>query len=225
MIEWVGEERNAVDGRTKEPWHAVGSSESFDVVILAVGFGLERDGASSYWRNETLGQPSLNQPRCSFLVKAMEQLLTYFGCGFLSSARTEYSMNYSPVANFSLRAVKALHTKYETDLGKLGLFEDLETLGAELTPCREEFEKCLEELSRRLRRDTEAVLHLKVRKFAELFDPNNTRISFQTRRTRLSSIECGDFSPLLWKSRSYKESTRFLVTGPFVAMERFGTNS
>ena len=125
----------------------------------------------------------------------MEQLLTYFGCGFLSSARTEYSMNYSPVAQSLLRAVKALHTKYETDSGKLGLFEDLETLGAELTPCREEFEKCLEELSRRLRRDTEAVLHLKVRKFAELFDPNNTRISFQNRVLVYLLYKCGGFFP------------------------------
>ena len=197
MIEWVGEERNAVDGRTKEPWHAVGSSESFDVVILAVGFGLERDGASSYWRNETLGQPSLNQPRCSYIISgqgdgAIIDLLRLR----VSQFRQDRILDELFTGRESLlRAVKALHTKYETDSGKLGLFEDLETLGAKSTPCREEFEKCLEELSRRLRRDTEAVLHLKVRKFAELFDPNNTRISFQNRVLVYLLYKCGGFFP------------------------------
>ena len=57
-IEWVGEERDpkrnptmADDAQKK----AVGASDKFDLVILAVGFGLERDGALSYWRNQTFG--------------------------------------------------------------------------------------------------------------------------------------------------------------------------
>jgi len=48
------------DGSQSE---AIGAAEVFDLVVLAVGFGLEQDDAFSYWRNEQLGQPSLDHPR------------------------------------------------------------------------------------------------------------------------------------------------------------------
>jgi hypothetical protein len=69
-IEWVGEQRNPTDGTmSAEPqMKATGNSEAFDLVVLAIGYGLERDGARSYWRNETFGQPALEQPRRAFLV-------------------------------------------------------------------------------------------------------------------------------------------------------------
>jgi hypothetical protein len=43
-IEWVGELRDASDGTTRldAQMTAVGSSQNFDAVILAVGFGLGR---------------------------------------------------------------------------------------------------------------------------------------------------------------------------------------
>jgi FAD-NAD(P)-binding len=69
-VEWVGERRNPADATMDEDAqvHAIGASKVFDHVVLAVGFGLEQHDAISYWRNEQLGQPSLDQPRKTFLV-------------------------------------------------------------------------------------------------------------------------------------------------------------
>ena len=53
FLEWVGEERNSEDGTmTNDKMKAVGRSEKFDFVVLAIGFGLERSGVISYWRND-----------------------------------------------------------------------------------------------------------------------------------------------------------------------------
>jgi hypothetical protein len=68
-IEWVGERRTPEDGTGfNKTEGAVGLSSTFDFVVMAVGFGLEIDNPSSYWRNETFGQPSLSSPRRTFLV-------------------------------------------------------------------------------------------------------------------------------------------------------------
>jgi hypothetical protein len=67
-IEWVGEERSPSDGTMSSDAKAVGKSQVFDLVVLAIGYGLERDGATSYWRNEIFGQPALYQPKQTFLV-------------------------------------------------------------------------------------------------------------------------------------------------------------
>ncbi|HWV60867.1 MAG TPA: hypothetical protein VN034_09445, partial [Sphingopyxis sp.] len=68
LVEWVGDQRAAWDGNVLgEDRSAKGQSQRFDLVVLAVGFGLEI-GQSSYWRNEVYGQPSLSQPRRSYLI-------------------------------------------------------------------------------------------------------------------------------------------------------------
>src|SRR3546814_7951391 len=68
-LEWVGERRTATDGTTFQDStpSSVGLSDNFDLVILAIGFEVEREGALSYWRNETIGQPSLDHTRRPFL--------------------------------------------------------------------------------------------------------------------------------------------------------------
>jgi len=67
-MEWIGEERDSGDGTMSSQRKAVGRSQLFDLVILGIGYGLERDGATSYWRNEILGQPALDRPKQTFLV-------------------------------------------------------------------------------------------------------------------------------------------------------------
>ncbi len=93
-----------------------------------------------------------------------------------------------------LSVIKTLHTKYAGDIYKTGLFEELERLES-IDTCQTEFEDVLKELRRRLRRDTEVILRLKVRKFSELFDPKNTRISFQNRLLVYLLYKCGGFFP------------------------------
>jgi hypothetical protein len=66
-IEWVGDKRN-YDGSVSKLHASAGETKTFHHVIMAVGYGLEKDNTRSYWRNDTLGQPSLAEPRRSFLV-------------------------------------------------------------------------------------------------------------------------------------------------------------
>ena len=47
--------------------NALGKSDDFDFVVLAIGFGLERDCTQSYWRNELYGQPCRNNTLCRAL--------------------------------------------------------------------------------------------------------------------------------------------------------------
>jgi hypothetical protein len=198
QIEWVGESRDPSDGTsTGDPqMTAVGSSEGFDVVILAVGFGFERDGASSYWRNETLGQPSLDQPRRTYLVSgqgdgAMIDLLRLR----ISKFRQDRILDELFLdKNALLMKVKELHDKYTKDTDISGLFDDLENLAKPTAVCHYEFTAVLDELRRRLRRDTEVILHLRVRKFSDLFDPQR-RISFQNRLLVYLVYKCGGFFP------------------------------
>jgi hypothetical protein len=118
QIEWVGEERNPSDGTSKAQMRAVGSSESFDVVVLAVGFGPERDGATSYWRNENLGQSSLDQPRRSYLVSgqgdgAMIDLLRLR----ISQYRQDRILDELFFGkNSLLTSIKSLHKNYGKDI-------------------------------------------------------------------------------------------------------------
>lgn len=69
-IEWVGEARDSCDGTARDDQRdaGAGASRDFDHVILTTGFGVERDEALSYWRNETIAQPSLDEPRATYVV-------------------------------------------------------------------------------------------------------------------------------------------------------------
>ena len=196
QIEWVGERRDASDATTLEGL-AVGASEKFDIVILAVGFGLERDDALSYWRNEVLGQPSLDQPRRTYLVSgqgdgAMIDLLRLRISQYRQDRILEELFEGKEVL---LQAVKGLYNDYAADVHKTGLFSSLEALVGD-SRYEKEYHAVRSELTRRLRRDTEVILHLQVRRFSELFDPVNTRISFRTRFWFISSTSVVVFSHL-----------------------------
>lgn len=198
QIEWVGEPRNPIDGTAsgEAGTAAVGRSDAFDVVILATGFGLERDGALSYWRNETVGQPSLDQPRQTFLVSgqgdgAMIDLLRLR----ISQFRQDRILDelFRGRTNL-LNSVKAMHKTHSQDSNKKGLFKELEQLAIQ-SDIQVEFEEVRKELFSRLRRDTEVILHLRVKKLSELLDPETTRISFQNKLLVYLLYKCGGFTP------------------------------
>jgi hypothetical protein len=66
-IEWVGDKRH-YDGSVSKLHASAGETKTFEHVIMAVGYGLEKDSTLSYWRNDTLGQPSLAEPHRTYLV-------------------------------------------------------------------------------------------------------------------------------------------------------------
>lgn len=197
-IEWVGEEREAADGTTLggKVSSATGMSDDFDMVILAIGFGLERDGALSYWRNETVGQPSLDEPRRTYLVSgqgdgAMIDLLRVR----ISQYRQDRILDEIFAGRDRLLdAVQTLHQEFAHDLHKTGLFGSLENLAAD-EDTKAEFELACEALRRRLRRDTEVILRLQVKKLSQLFDPGTSRISFQNKLLVFMLYKCGGFVP------------------------------
>jgi hypothetical protein len=197
-IEWVGESRSEVDGTAvkSDAVAAVGKAEEFDLVILAVGFGLERDAAKSYWRNETLGQPSLDEPRQTFLVSgqgdgAMIDLLRLR----ISQFRQDRILDelFRGLPNL-VNAIKRLYSAHLQDPHEGQLFAELEAL-QDNADTKQDFEQVRQTLSRRLRRDSEVILHLKVKKLSELFESATSRISFQNKVLVYFLYKCGGFIP------------------------------
>jgi hypothetical protein len=197
-LEWVGEKRTAIDGTTEQDSSQsnVGRSDTFDLVILAIGFGVERDGALSYWRNETMGQPSLDQPRRTFLVSgqgdgAMIDVLRLRISQYRQDRILEELFNDKKSL---LSLIQRLHTKYTDDEHRKGLFADFEALERN-EDTNTEFEGVIKQLSRRLRRDTDVILHLQVRNLSQLLDPPTSRISFQNKILIFFLYKCGGFVP------------------------------
>jgi hypothetical protein len=188
-IEWVGDLRN-YDGSIDRLNASVGEAKVFDRVIVAVGYGLEKDNTLSYWRNDTLGQPSLAGAHRTYLVSgqgdgAMIEVLRLR----ISQYRQDRILDEVIVRLPALHnAVKALQQQFpEPAPGMFAAFEGLEK--------EPEFESARKELMRRLRRDTEVILHLRKRMLAELFEDKDLKIAFQNRLLIYLLYKCGGFVP------------------------------
>ncbi|WP_457489213.1 FAD/NAD(P)-binding protein, partial [Tardiphaga sp. P5_C10] len=189
--EWIGEHRE-LNGtaRTNRTGAAEGKSADFDIVVLAVGFGVEA-GTSSYWRNETLAQPSLFHPRRSYIVSgqgdgAMIDVLRL--C--ISQYRQDRILEELFAGKIALvEHLKKLETEHQS-AGHRDLFEDFEHLSSTFVA---DFENLLTQLRNRLRRDTAVILHLLVEKFSELFRPQTAKISFQNKLLIYLLYRCGGF--------------------------------
>jgi hypothetical protein len=193
-IEWVGEKRDPIGGTVEGDKPAVGRSQTFDVVILAVGFGQERDGALSYWRNETLAQPTLDQTRLNYIVSGQgDGAMIDLSRLRVSQFRQDRILSelFHDIPDL-LQSFKQLQQRHSGKHPRPGLFEALESLSQHRA---KEFEEVYARLSRRLRRDTEVILRLKVKKISELFDPARTRISFQNKLFVYLLYKCGGFFP------------------------------
>jgi hypothetical protein len=196
-IEWVGEPRVPGDGTTKSEEVAVGRSESFDFAIMTVGFGLERETMSSYWRNETFGQPSLGQPRGTYLVSgqgdgAMIDLLRLR----ISQYRQDRILDELFAGKDELLSeLKGLQKEVSNDLAGRNLFQRFECLGEANQQVRADLESLLQKLRHRLRRDTEVILHLKVRSLEDLLTAQVGSISFQNALLAYLVYKCGGFAP------------------------------
>ena len=192
-IEWVGESRNVEDGTVGQQDSSTGRSEIFDIVVMATGFGLE-DGGSSYWRNETVGQPSLDRPMNSFVISgqgdgAIIDLLRLRISQFRQD-RILYELFGDKLE--IVNDLKSIQKKFGSS--KEGLFNHFEELFSSVSK-KDETEKILTKLKSRLRRDTEVILCLLVDDIAELLKPATSRMSFQNAVLVYLLYKCGGFAP------------------------------
>src|SRR5205085_1164414 len=83
-----------------------------------------------------------------------------------------------------------------------GLFEKFEALASGGAVFYQDMTAVIDELSHRLRRDTDVVLRLLVRNVAELLEPDNSRMSFQNALLVYLLYRCGGFSPTTESERA-----------------------
>lgn len=191
-VEWVGEGRDPSDGTaTPTDSAACGCAERFDEVVLAVGFGIE-DGQPSYWRNETMGQPNLHQHKRIHLVSgqgdgAMIDLLRVRISQYRQDRILEETFAGAPGLVVRLREIKAALV---SGSGATNMFDSLDQVFQ-----GQDAKLVLNRLARRLRRDSDAVLQLKVRELAELLGPPTRRISFQNALLVYMLYKVGGFAP------------------------------
>ena len=198
QIEWIGECRDPADGTTShdEP-HARGQSETFDLVVLSVGFGLEKNNPASYWRNETIGQPSLDQPRRTFLLSGQGDgaMIDLFRLRISHFRQDRFLDELFAERPTLLAELKRLREEFRADEAHYPLFQRFEALRTAGDTIVKEFDAVLKEVGRRLRRDTEVILRLRVRNLAELLEPKTSRTSFQNTFLVYLLYLCGGFTP------------------------------
>ncbi len=194
IIEWVGERRRPSEPSTPEADGAsVGRSAEFDIVILAVGFGLERDTEVSYWRNENYAQPSLGQARTTYIVSGAGDG-AFIDLFRLRISNFRQDRILAELFRGSDLLVAELRRLFEKRLDQaLELFSELEQIwnrADDAGPAR-----VLETLKNRLRRDTHVLLHLRGDPTFAVRLNSDRRISFQNRVLAYLLFKSGGFIP------------------------------
>jgi len=192
-VEWIGEERDSGDPAVAVLGgpNPVGESKQFDIVVLAVGFGLEAGSSTSYWRNETLAQPRLGQARRTYIVSG-------------SGDGAMIDMFRLRIAHFRQdRILAELFSGHDALLGHLRSVRDSNPGGTEFEDLRAVWEdssladsahRVQERLRNRLRQDTTVLLRVRKPSFANLFVAK--RVSFQNQVLAYLLYRCGAFTPV-----------------------------
>ena len=189
-LEWVGE-KSKIDSVAIPS----GDKAQFDSVVLAVGFGLERESSFSYWRNETLGQPELDLGRRTYLVSGHGDgaLVDLFR---IRISRFRQDRILVDLFSDNSNLVRILReTKRTLDNGTIDsekLYDRLEEIAADNNSG---FERLVGALRARLRADTAAILQTKktVDSFKKVF---STPASFQNRFLLYALYRAGGFIPI-----------------------------
>lgn len=159
-IEWIGEVRDPTNGAIKdsEDVEGAGCLEKFDLIVLCIGFGLESSATQSYWRNETLAQPSLTPGKNTFLVSGV-------GDGGIvdllrirvSNFRQDRILGEVFNDRAMLDHLRNLKEAYNSET-HVNLFTELNAISEE-PDLSLSFEKSVSRLRKRLRRDSGAILN------------------------------------------------------------------
>lgn len=172
-VEWVGDERLPEDGSRKTPGSHGGRKE-FDIVIVAVGFGLEQGNVLSYWRNDNLSQPNLLASKQRFIVSgqgdgAIIDVLRLR----LSNFRQDRIIGeiFRPHGKIVAK-IRSAHSASiaEPTRNIFDLLSEIENSEPG------EFLSVIKDMASRLRRDTEVILQVKQRRFSDLFNSSITRV-------------------------------------------------
>ncbi len=223
LIEWVGERRYPQSGRAnpRAP-EAQGQSALFDIIVVAVGFGTE-NSARSYWRNEVLAQPGLEQHASTYLVSgqgdgAMIDLLRLKISQFRQDRILSELFGGRPELVDELRTLR----KRFLEDSDFSLYEAFDELIGSGTPAGRQMSAARDALVQRLRRDTHVVLQtLHVRSIGELLGPDILKTSFQNALLVYLLYRCGGFTPACGKTEEVAK--RFNITEPFI-VRRHGTD-
>ena len=194
-IDWVGNKATRA-GSFFQVGSPEGTSATFDLIVVAMGFGLESTvpeyPTASYWRNEQIGQPTLDGTRQTFLISG-------FGDGALTDLfrltierfRQDTILYELFDKRSELEEVERSFAAAWLDRGRhsenvLDLFEleDERLAGA------------TKALAARIRKDTQVVLHVKGRNadpksFSHVYGPHS---SFLSRLLTFLLYRCGAFS-------------------------------
>jgi len=191
-IQWIGNNASS-EGAFLRFGGWEGAIEKFDIIILAVGFGLEvrheRFPLHFYWRNETYAQPALDGMQQSYVVSG-------FGDGALIDLFRLTIERY--------RQDTVLYDIFPTDLERVEAY--IQENWTAKTPAANPFDffasieqsmltNGIRELSKRLRKDTRVLLHLsgrnrEITSFSMVFDRYS---SFLNRLLLFMLYRCGAF--------------------------------
>lgn len=186
-VEWSGERRSSTN-TTHTLLGASGNREDFDIVILALGFGLEKNDAHSYWRNETFAQPSLGAPLTSYIVSgqgdgALIDLLRLR----ISEFRQDRILS-ELFGNADELVVELRQLQSERDPKKM-----VTRLEAIFDPALKPAQRVLTGLRRRMRHDTAVILHTKVERVSDIVGSSSIKTSFQNKVLVFLLHRCGGF--------------------------------
>jgi len=187
-IEWVGEE---TPPKAQGPI-ASGKKLVFDCIVLAVGFGLEKDKAFSYWRNETLGQPELDLGRRTYLISGQgDGALVDLFRARISRFRQDRILIELFENNRKLMAAlrKLKHAIDNGERTKTQLYDGFHSIAKDP---KIRFQDLLSIVRLRLRKDTVAILQMKVDSFRKVFSCN---ASFQNHFLLFVLYEAGGVIP------------------------------
>lgn len=221
-IEWIGELRNSLDGTIEETkFLSEGSSRIFDLAVLAVGFGIEQD-TNSYWRNEIIGQPLLNRSHRTYLISGQgDGALIDLVRVRLSQYRQDRILEEVFIGkNNVLRRLSDVKRKVSDDRS-ISLFKEFDDIFLYDDLCADESAEVQNLIARRLRRDTDAILKIRVPDIATLLRADTSGISFQNALLTYLLYRVGGFAPSCDEEKVLVE--KYSIPDDFV-VRRHGTD-
>jgi hypothetical protein len=191
-IQWVANRAT----RSGEFFHLgppEGGTAEFDTIILAVGFGLEtrtpKYPTDSYWRNEQLGQPTLDGSQRRYLISGFGDGALIDLCRLTIERFRQDTLLYElfdPKLDHTERRMLEEREKHGADANSFQLLKSIED---------ELLASATRKLRDRIRKDTRVVLHLRgknndIKSFSQIFGP---RSSFFNRMMTFMLFRCGAF--------------------------------
>jgi hypothetical protein len=188
-VEWIGE--RFLDGTTFP--EVCGDKQSFDIIILAIGFGDElgspKHRAVSYWRNETYGQPDLSGRQRRYLVSGTGDggLIDLLRLRIADFREDRIGYQLAPEGSREYKAIQELRLTHYREPASQGadLFDRARKLGGEL--------HLVDRIKRRLRADT--LVSLQIHKGQRVSDAFRGKSSFVNRFLVSLLFEALGFSP------------------------------